>query len=93
MFLISLILHAIYLVLLILILIFVLRLQSKKESFANCFGMQYNGLPFLENMNAPICPRSYNPLYREGGCVQYDPQKISAEYASGKHKGRWISAV
>jgi hypothetical protein len=89
----SIVLHALQVALLLTILVYVLRLSNRKETFANCFGAQYNGLPFLENKNAPICPHTYTSPYREGGCVQYDPQKISVEYASTPRKNNWISFV
>ena len=78
-------LHALELVLLVIILVYVVRL-SKKENFANCFGAQYDGLNYLENKMGPICPASYNPYYRTGGCAQYDPQEISVEYANPNNK-------
>ena len=78
--------HLIQMALLITILVYVIRISQRKEDFANCFGAQYNGLPFLENNKAPICPHTYTSPYREGGCVQYDPQKISVEYANPHNK-------
>ena len=82
----TIIFHLLEIALLITILVYVIGVSKKKEDFANCFGVQYNGLPFLENVNAPICPKTYTPLYPEGGCVEYDPQKISVEYANPKNK-------
>lgn len=84
--------HMLEVALLISILVYVIGLSKKKEDFANCFGVQYNGLPFLENKEAPICPKTYTPIYREGGCVEYDPQKISVEYATNP-KNKFISFV
>jgi len=46
-----------------------------RESFANCFGMQYNGIYTQQNPQAPICPQARTSPYRGGGCVQYDPEK------------------
>lgn len=55
------------------------------EGFENCFGMQYYGEPFYNNYNNKICSKNTTkPLYKEGGCAEYDPEKISAEYAQGK---------
>jgi len=87
------ILHLFQLALLMTILVYVIRLSNRKESFANCFGMQYNGLPFVENKNAPICPHAYTSPYREGGCVQYDPQEMSVEYATRPQKNGFIRFV
>lgn len=80
-----LLLHVIQLVLLIVILVYVIRL-SNKESFCNCTGAQYNGLTFLDNPKSPICPQTTSSPYREGGCLQYDPQKVSVDYPYEKKR-------
>jgi len=75
--------------LLITILVFVILIWQKpnSEGFENCFGMQYYGGPFLQNKNNQICAEgTTNPLYVEGGCAVYDPQKLSNQYADGKFR-------
>jgi len=75
----------IVLLLVILILVILIYIKQNKESFDNCFGMQYYGLPFNSNYKNKICAKgTTQPLYKEGGCAVYDPEKISAEYAEGK---------
>ena len=78
-------LFEILLLIIILVLVILIYIQQKKEGFDNCFGMQYYGMPFYNNYNNKICSKgTTEPLYKEGGCAVYDPEKISAEYAEGK---------
>jgi len=81
--------EALQLILLIIILVFLILIWNKpaSEGFENCFGMQYYGDPFLQNKNNAICAEgTTNPLYVEGGCAVYDPQKLSNQYADGKFR-------
>jgi hypothetical protein len=72
-------------ILVFVIMIFVRQKNQAKEGFDNCFGAQYYGEPFYNNYKNKICARgTTQPLYPEGGCAVYDPEKISAEYAQGK---------
>lgn len=75
----------ILLLIVILVLVILIWIKQRKEGFDNCFGMQYYGLPFNSNYHNKICAQgTTKPLYKEGGCAVYDPEKISAEYAEGK---------
>ena len=56
------------------------------NGFGNCVGAQYNGLNYLENKNSPICANGTKPLFKDGGCLLYDPQKVAVDYMKGKFK-------
>lgn len=55
-------------------------------SFGNCVGVQYNGLNYLENKNGPLCAKGTKPLFKDGGCLLYDPQKVAIDYMEGKFR-------
>lgn len=54
--------------------------------FGTCVGAQYNGLNYLENKNGPLCANGTKPLFKDGGCLLYDPQKVAIDYMNGKFK-------
>jgi hypothetical protein len=78
----------IHFAIIITILVFVILIYQNikhTENFDNCFGIQYNGLPLIDNPKLPLCSKNTTkPLYPEGGCAVYNPEKISQEYAEGK---------
>jgi hypothetical protein len=48
--------------------------------------MQYYGLPFNSNPSNKICSEgTTEPLYREGGCAEYDPSMVQKNYYEGKY--------
>lgn len=83
----SLIFHLLEWPLLIVILIFVILIYKKVTSttdhFANCVGVQYNGLPFLENKTTPVCTQGIKSMYPDGGCLVYNPDDVAIAYAKG----------
>lgn len=85
--------HLMNSLLLVVVLIFVVLIyrNQSREKFANCFGAQYDGLNFLNDKNAPVCPQGFRMPYRTGGCAEYDPQKVSVAYATGDNN--FIPAV
>ena len=81
------VLHLFQTLVLLAILIMVILLwcrSPKTESFANCVGMQYNGLQALQHPHAPICTRGFHARYPEGGCVEYNPDDAAIAYAKGR---------
>jgi hypothetical protein len=81
----------ILLILLIIIFGFVFYIytinKKSNENFENCFKMQYYGIPLLQNPNNPLCSKNTTePLYKEGGCAEYDLSNIQANYIDGKYR-------
>jgi hypothetical protein len=77
----------ILLLIVILILVIIIYTRVQTENFDNCFGMQYYGGGMEEDPKKPVCAQgSTKPLYREGGCAVYDPDKISRNYEEGKYE-------
>lgn len=56
------------------------------NGFGNCVGVQYNGLNYLENKHGPLCANGTKPLFKDGGCLLYDPQKVAVDYMNGKFR-------
>lgn len=55
----------------------------KKEDFQNCFGIQHNGIAMQQDYNLPRCSKGYGNIPPLGGCNEYNPKKVSEEYAKG----------
>lgn len=62
-----------FLVLLNLLFTILVYVNSMKEKFCNCSGIQHDGLKILENKDYPLCP---SPNKAKFGCSTYDPEKV-----------------
>lgn len=73
------------LLIIILIIVILIYIKSNNEHYCNCFGMQYNGLPLIDHPGRKPCSKNTTkPLYREGGCAEYDPSNVQTQYIEGK---------
>lgn len=55
-----------------------------KEPFENCVGVQYNGLNMLDNPTEPVCTQGIKSRFRDGGCLEYNPDNVAIAYMQGK---------